>query len=116
MTKGKFETVLMKFIPESSKEWTGAHFVLLTAAEGIDRTREQLVRDAEYLARKFSEFAVDVARPASYVSTPPTNSSTVHDITANARALQVAQDSFYVLVNTILGPVATAEFVKNLCE
>ena len=116
MKKGKFETVLAKFIPESSKEWTGVHFALLSAAESIDNTREQLIRDAEYMARKFSAFAVEVGPAVAFIPTPPTNYSTINDITANARGLQVAQESFYTLLGSVLGPDVKKEFIRSLAE
>ena len=101
--QGKYESTLLKFLPSSEKEWTKADFALLEAAGSIDRTREQLVRDAEYLSRKFAEFAGEVGTNMSYVTTPPTGCSSLNDVTANARGLQVAMDSFVALLGAVHG-------------
>lgn len=102
-TRGKYELTLLKFLPSSEKEWVKADFALLEAASNIDRTRDQLARDAEYLSRKFAEFATEVGSNMPYVTTPPTSCSSLNDVTANARVLQVAQDSFLVLLGAVHG-------------
>lgn len=111
MNAGKFETALTNLIGVPAKEWTTTHIALLTAAAEVDRLRNQLAADSAYLARKFDDYASEVRTRVNFSDTPPTYYSAISDVTANAKALQVARDSLLTLVSVVLGKEARKQLL-----
>jgi len=57
---GKYETALMEFIPQDSKEWTSLHVEMIATATTIDNLTADIIRDSKNLGEKFTRYAEDV--------------------------------------------------------
>ena len=108
MANGKYETALMTLIPTRPKEWTSSHVALIAAANHIDYLTDTIIRDSESMAKKFTNFANEMATRGDGWS--PMGYSTLRDLEVNIAKLEVNKNYFITLLRLAFGPKGHVTF------
>lgn len=108
MASGKYETALMTLIPSNPKEWNPGHVELLTVTNTIDYLTDEIIRDSESMAKKFTNFANEMATRGDGWS--PMGYSTLRDLEVNIAKLEVHKTYLANLLRLVLGPKGHVTF------
>jgi len=106
---GKYETALMEFIPQDSKEWTSLHVEMIATATTIDNLTADIIRDSKNLGEKFTRYAEEVELRGEGWS--PLGYSSLRDLDLNIAQLAVHKETLRTLLRMI---DAHKTFVKAL--
>lgn len=108
---GKYETTLMEFIPQDSKEWTSLHVEMIATATTIDNLTADIIRDSKNLGEKFTRYAEEVELRGEGWS--PLGYSSLRDLDLNIERIAVHKEYFHNLLRSI-NPELPKTFVKLL--
>jgi len=106
---GKYETALMEFIPQDSKEWTSLHVEMIGTATTIDNLTADIIRDSKNLSEKFARYAEDVELRGGGWS--PMGYSSLRDLDLSTAQLAVHKSTLHTMLRMI---DAHKAFVKAL--
>lgn len=106
---GKYETALMEFIPQDSKEWTSLHVEMIATATTIDNLTADIIRDSKAMAARFEAYATDLALRGEGWS--PMGFSSLRDIDLSTAQLAVHKSTLHTMLRMI---DAHKAFVKAL--
>jgi len=106
---GKYETALMEFIPQDSKEWTSLHVEMITTATTIDNLTADIIRDSKTMSTRFEAYAIDLELRGEGLS--PMGYSSLRDIDLNIAQLAVHKSTLHTMLRMI---DAHKAFVKAL--
>ena len=96
---GKYETALMEFIPQDSKEWTSLHVEMLATATTIDNLTADIIRDSKAMSTRFEAYAIDLELRGEGWS--PMGYSTLRDIDLNTAQLAVHRSTLHTMLRMI---------------
>ena len=96
---GKYETALMEFIPQDSKEWTSLHVEMIATATTIDNLTADIIRDSKAMSTRFEAYAIDLKLRGEGWS--PMGYSSLRDIELNIAQLAVHKEYFRNLLRMI---------------
>jgi len=96
---GKYETALMEFIPQDSKEWTSLHVEMIATATTIDNLTADIIRESKAMSTRFEAYAIDLELRGEGWS--PMGYSSLRDIDLNIAQLAVHKSTLHTMLRMI---------------